>query len=132
MTLYPSVGKRAALVLALARGLTVRQAAQEAGVGERTTHRRLDDPEFRRRVSAVRGELMERACGRLSDAATKAVDVLRELLDSDADTTRLAAARTILQQTVALRTAAELEQRIARLEQNEGQHGNDSFTIGAA
>jgi len=75
---------------------------------------------------------MEQAGGRLSDAATKAVDVLRDLLDSDADTTRLAAARTILQQSVTLRTSAELEQRIARLEQNEGQHGNDSITIGAA
>jgi len=120
------------LVLALARGLTVRLAAEEAGFGERTAHRRLDDPEFRRRVSVVRGELMEQAGGRLSDAATQAVDVLRKLLDSDADTTRLAAARTILQQSVTLRTAAELEQRIARLEQNEGQHGNDSITIGAA
>ena len=70
------------LVLALARGLTVRQAAGEAGFGERTAHRRLDDPEFRRRVSVVRAELMERAGGLLSDAATKAVDVLRELLGS--------------------------------------------------
>ena len=121
-----------ALVLGLARGLTVRQAAQEAASGERTAHRRLADPEFRGRVSAVRGELMERAGGLLSDAAIKAVEALRELLDSDADTTRLAAARTILQQTVALRTAAELEHRITRLEQREGQHGNDSFTIGAA
>ena len=121
-----------ALVFAVARGLTILQAAGEAGFSERTAHRRLDDPEFRRRVSAVRGELMEQAGGRLSDAATQAVDVLRKLLDSDADTTRLAAARTILQQSVTLRTAAELEQRIARLEQNEGQHGNDSITIGAA
>ena len=120
------------LVLALARGLTVRQAAQEAEFSERTAHRRLADPEFCRRVSAARGELMERAGGLLSDAATQAVDVLRELLNADADTIRLAAARTILQQTVALRTAAELEHRIARLEQNEGQHGNDSFKVGAA
>ena len=120
------------LVLAVARGLTVRHAAEESGFSERTAHRRLADPEFCRRVSAIRGELMERAGGRLSDAATQAVDVLRELLDSDADTIRLAAARTILQQTVALRTAAELEQRIARLEQNEGQHGNDSFKVDAA
>ncbi len=120
------------LVLALARGLSIRQAAEEAGFGKRTAHRRLDDPEFRRRISAVRGELMELAGGRLSDAATKAVDVLRELLDSDADTIRLTAARTILQQTVALRTAAELEHRITRLEQNEGQHGNDSIEVSAA
>ncbi len=121
-----------ALVLALARGLTVREAAGEAGFGERTAHRRLADPEFGRRVSAVRGELMERAGGLLSDAAIKAVEALRKLLGSDADTIRLAAARTILQQSVTLRAAAELEHRIARLEQNEGHHGNDSLTIGAA
>ena len=53
------------LVLALARGLTVRQAAGEAGFGERTAHRRLDDPEFRRRVSVVKvlsNELRFREC----------------------------------------------------------------------
>ncbi|MEE9603824.1 MAG: hypothetical protein V3V75_10995, partial [Thermoguttaceae bacterium] len=74
----------------MARGLTVREAAGEAGFGERTAHRRLADPEFRRRVSAVRGELLVGGGGRLSDAATQAVDVLRELLDSNADTIRLA------------------------------------------
>ena len=92
-----------ALVLALARGLTVRAAAAEAEIGERTAHRRLADPGFRRRVSVLRGELMDAAAGRLADGATAAADALRELLDSEADTTRLAAARTILQQSVALR-----------------------------
>ena len=67
-----------ALVLALARGLTVRQAAREAGIGERTSHRWLADPDFRRLVSAVRGELMERAAGKLSDAATQAVERIAE------------------------------------------------------
>ena len=92
----------------------------------------MSDPDFQRKLSDLRGELVSHTVQKMAAAATQAVDVLRELLESDADTTRLAAARTILQQSVTLRTAAELEHRIARLEQSEGQHGNDSFTIGAA
>ncbi len=38
------------LVAALASGSTVREAAQSAGVAERTVYRRLEDAEFRSRV----------------------------------------------------------------------------------
>src|SRR5262245_9420848 len=56
-----------ALVLALAGGLTVRDAAHAAGVGERTATRRLADPDFRRRVSHVRAEMVERALGKMAE-----------------------------------------------------------------
>jgi hypothetical protein len=35
-----------ALFLALATGQNVREAAKTAGIGERTAHRRCDDPAF--------------------------------------------------------------------------------------
>jgi hypothetical protein len=54
-----------ALVLALASGQTVRDAACAAGVGERTATRRWADPDFRRRVARRRAELAARAAGRL-------------------------------------------------------------------
>jgi hypothetical protein len=45
------------LILALAAGATVREAAEQAGIGERTAHRRLADADFRRAVSEARGRL---------------------------------------------------------------------------
>jgi DNA-binding NarL/FixJ family response regulator len=45
------------LQVALARGATVRDAANTAGVAERTAHRRLSDPSFRAEVDRLREEL---------------------------------------------------------------------------
>src|SRR5262249_42718410 len=46
-----------ALLLALASGQTVRDAARLAGIGERTATRRLADPAYRRRVAELRAEI---------------------------------------------------------------------------
>jgi hypothetical protein len=85
------------LALELAAGKTVADAAAAAYVSERTAYRRLDDAEFRGRLTALRGEMIDRATGRLSDAATKAVDRLVALLDAESETVRLGAARSILE-----------------------------------
>ena len=45
------------LQVALASGATVRDAANAAGVAERTAHRRLSDPSFRAEVDRLREEL---------------------------------------------------------------------------
>jgi len=49
----------AALLLALASGETVRDAARLAGIGERTATRRLADSTFRRRAVELRAEMMQ-------------------------------------------------------------------------
>jgi len=105
------------LIARLAAGATFTEAAKAAGVDERTVRRRWAEPEFRREVSAVRGELISSAVGRLSRHATKAVDVLAELMESaESETVRLSAARAVLTQVQELRSHTELEDRIAALE----------------
>lgn len=104
------------LSLALARGDTVAAASEAASIGERTAYRRLADPEFRRHVVELRAGMVERALGKLADAATEAVDTLRTLLSSGTDSTRLGAARSILELGTKLRESVELEQRLAMLE----------------
>ena len=39
-----------AFVLALASGVTLKDAATAAGISERQAHRRVDEPQFRQRV----------------------------------------------------------------------------------
>ena len=46
------------LLLALAGGKTIRAAAEEARVSERTVHRRLRNPEFRVRLNEARAEMI--------------------------------------------------------------------------
>jgi hypothetical protein len=105
------------LLLALAAGQTVRDAARTAGIGERTATRRLADPEFRRRVAELRAEMVSRALGQMADGMADAAGTLRNLLKAKADTVKLGAARALLELGVKLRESVELEQRLADLEQ---------------
>lgn len=105
------------LALLLAAGKTVADAAETAGVSQRTAFRRLDDAEFRAGVTTLRGEMIGRAVGRLADASTKAVETLTALLTSDSATVRLGAARSILELGTKLREATEIEERLTALEE---------------
>ena len=67
----------AALLLALASGQTLRNAAAAARIGERTATRRMADPTFRRRVAELRAEMVGRAVGRMADGMADAADKLR-------------------------------------------------------
>jgi hypothetical protein len=104
------------LLLALASGQTVRDAARAAGVGERTAARRWADPAFRRRVTRLRAELVERATGQLADGMAEAVATLRRLLTAEGESVRLGAARSILELGNRLREAVELEGRLRAVE----------------
>ena len=69
-------GKKAVdedLLLALACGFTVEQAAARAGVSTRTLHRRLRNPEFRGQLQAMRDDMVQRASGMLTRSALQAV-----------------------------------------------------------
>ena len=106
----------AELILALAAGSTVRQAAKRAKVSERTAHRRLNDREYRRRIDAARAEMISQATGQLAKAATDATTTLGKLLKSESDAIRLGACRTILENCERLRQGVELAQRMNELE----------------
>jgi hypothetical protein len=105
-----------ALLLALAAGKTVRDAARLAGIGERTATRRVADPAFRRRVAEMRADMVSRATGQLVEASTKAVDTLEALLTAQAESVRLGAARSILELGSKLRDNVEFGERLAALE----------------
>jgi hypothetical protein len=115
-----NVTRKQTLATLLASGLNVRDAAQQVGVSERTAYRALRAPGFRRRVTALRGELRERVVGQLTDACTGAVATLRTLLgQSTSSATRLGAARAILEHAGRLTETVELEARLAALESEQ-------------
>lgn len=105
-----------ALLLALATGATINEAAERAGCSARTVSRRLADRQFARQVSTLRGQLFAVAVGRLCNNAALAADKLVALLDCGQAHIEFAAARAVLELGTKLREAGELEERLAALE----------------
>jgi hypothetical protein len=105
------------LALAVASGQTLRDAAQEAGIGEHTATRRWADPAFRRRVGELRSDMVGTALARMTDGMADAADMLRKLLAADSESVRLGAARSLLELGVRLRESVELADRLTAVEQ---------------
>ena len=113
-----------ALLTALAFGATVENAARKAGIGERTAYRRLADPDFRARLSQARQEAVVRTAGMLTGAAVGSVKTLVDL-QQDASVpaaVRRGAARDVLEMAVKYRESAEMEQRVAAIEDRLSRH----------
>jgi hypothetical protein len=117
----PQSGRRNAddlLMLALACGATLENAARQAGVSESTVRRRAKDPGFRAQLQALRGDLVQRTAGALTAAATESVRTLLDLQKPTAPpAVRLGAAKAVLELGMKVREMAELEQRLATLEE---------------
>jgi hypothetical protein len=105
------------LLLCFASGASASAAAAQAGCSERTARRRLEDKAFRERVKALRGEMVANAAGRLAASMLLAADRLRELLQARSETVCLGAARSLIELGAKLRESAEIEQRLAQVEE---------------
>jgi hypothetical protein len=128
-----TLGKHGAdesLALALSTGQTIADAARAAGVSERTARRRWADPDFRRRVADLRGEVIAQAASRLAAAMTRAADRLALLVDSPDHRTALAAAKAVVGLGLLAREKVDSEGLVreleAKLEQIESQRGGDA------
>lgn len=110
------------LALELAGGQTIRAAAAKIGMGESVAYRRwANDPEFRRRVGDLRGEMVARAAGVMADGMSEAATTLRGLLTAISESTRLGACRTMLELGVKIRETVELESRLKVIEEQLAQ-----------
>lgn len=106
------------LVIALASGLTVQEAATSAGVSVRTAHRRLQDKHFRATVDEHRARMLSEATGKLSALLSQAIDTLADLLASDTPATvRHSACRTALEMSMRLTEQTDIVTRMAKIEE---------------
>jgi hypothetical protein len=106
------------LLLALACGATVDAAARQCGLSDRTVYRRLQDPEFQKRLEGLRADMIQRSAGMLTAAAGEAVRTLLSLQkDATPAAVRLGAARAILEIGIKLRQMVEIEQRLVEVEE---------------
>jgi hypothetical protein len=86
----------ASLIVALAQGLTVAEAAAISGVAERTVYRRLGDAEFKLRIAEAQQAIVERAVGLLAEGTVDAVHTLRKLSTEGSEVVQLRASIELL------------------------------------
>ena len=105
------------LLLALACGASVENAAQKAGLSRRTVFRRLAAPAFRAQVTEMRAAMVQRAAGMFSAAGLPAIKTLTTLQESaSSEAVRLGAARATIELGCKLRETVEWAERLATLE----------------
>jgi hypothetical protein len=105
------------LALAVAQGYSLRQAARTADLPPTTARRWASEPSFKARVNVLRSECLSQTVGKLYRLATKAASTLGDLLDErNQPDLRLKAARAILQDLLAVRQHAELDDRLVSVE----------------
>lgn len=107
-----------ALVALLSTG-GIKEAAELCAVNESTMWRWLQLPTFQTRYRAARRQVVETAIAQLQADCSIAVRVLREVAeDGEAPaSSRVAAAKTILDQSVSAIELMDLQERIERLEE---------------
>jgi hypothetical protein len=116
----PQRGRRnvdSLLIMALACGATLENAAANVGVSKATAYRRSQEPEFQQELSKTKAEMVARTASMLTAAAGEAVKTLLALQkDSTPPASRLGAAKAILELGVRFRELGELGERIAAIE----------------
>jgi len=103
--------------MALAVGTSASEAARQTGISLSTVNRRLADPDFRRFVAQLRGQMLERALGRVTDSMSKAADTLAGQLDASEPAIRIRAARALLSLGLRLHDAVDIVERIRQVEE---------------
>jgi hypothetical protein len=105
------------LIMALACGATWEAAAQQAGVSKQTVYRRMKEPAFLQRLREHRGDMLKSSSGALAAAVTEAIGTLLSLQPATIPpAVRCTAARAILELSLRMHEAVDLETRIAALE----------------
>lgn len=107
-----------------AAGRPIAAIAEAVGVADRSIYRSLAKDDVAARVQEIRRGAVDGAVGRLGDLATAAVDTLGALLDAEHQAAvRLGAAGRILTALLAVRSAVDVEDRLAALEAAAAQGG---------
>lgn len=111
------------LIASLLSEPTYEKAAKAAGCSKATVIRRMRDPEFRAAYRAARRDLLEATLARLQQASGEAVQTLRRAMRCRSASTRVTAARSILDYALRAAELMDLEERVEALEQRLGQEG---------
>ena len=104
------------IVPLVASGWTVRDAAKEVGMSERSAYRLSARADFRERVHRIRMEAVRAIQGRLVESGIRAIQTLEELCEDGPPAVRVAAAKTILGKIADVSSNLEFRERLQEVE----------------
>jgi hypothetical protein len=108
------------LAAALAEGKSSAEWASATGVAQRTAQRWANEPEVRAEVESFRRGALDQAVGRMSKRVAWAIERIAELAEhAKSESVRLAALRSILSDMMAVSDFTGLEERIAKLKEQD-------------
>jgi hypothetical protein len=108
------------LAAAVAEGKSAARWASANGVAERTAQRWAAEPEVRALVESHRRGILDLAVGRMSRRVAWATEQIARLArHARSESVRLAALRSIMTDMMAVSEFSGLEERIARLEEQD-------------
>ncbi|MBC7233106.1 MAG: hypothetical protein H5T68_07710 [Chloroflexi bacterium] len=114
--------KQRMAITALLTTATVREAAEQTGIGERTLYRWLAEPAFQQALIQAQGEVLRLSTVRLAGLLAKALDVIGLDFEPGVDgNIRLRAATAVLRHVAGLLEYVDLEGRVSALEQRIGE-----------
>ena len=110
--------KQEAALVALLGAPTIKEACEACKLSEATLWRFLQSPTFQARYRAARRQLVETAIAQLQSDCRTAARVLREVAeDREAPaSSRVAAAKTIIEQSVSAIQLTDLQERLEQVE----------------
>ncbi len=110
--------KRQEAIAALLTEPTIREAAKTAGVGEKTLGRWLQDEDFCQSYREAKRQVVQQAVTRLQQISGEAVEALRGVMTDDTKppSSRVAAARIVLDMALKSVELEDLEARVEALE----------------
>ena len=110
--------QRQAALDALITGATVKQAAEAAGISEKTVRRWLDEPAFAAEIAEARRTITNNIMAAVKSKAVQATDVLGEIMSNQKASpyARVQAAKTVLDTAFKAIETAEIIDRIEKLE----------------
>lgn len=109
------------LLAALLSNRNIAEAAAAAGCGTRTVFRRLENKDFRRQLEEMQLKSLETARNGLLSRLTAAVDTMTDVMQDgeNSPSTRLQAARLIIDSALRMVETVDHERRICELERRE-------------
>lgn len=113
------------IIVAVLTSGSYTEAAKVLGVSKQTVSRRMKDEQLKSRVIEYRKSILDTVNMRLIEGASKAVDVLLQLLESESEITQYNAASRILGLTQDFIESADIIAQIDKLkaesEQRKGE-----------
>lgn len=97
------------------------EAAQQSGISERTLQRLRKDAEFQKVVQKVKKELFSESMSKAQAASMKALDVLNDIMSDDnaTDSSRVSAARVVLELAYSSVEQEEIMNKLAEIERRQ-------------